>query len=328
MQTNPLDLAARVAAETDPARRYHAAKVAAEAAAAAAAAPYEQISEEAVADLIAQHDGNAAAAASELGMTRQALYMRKNREKKSGGRAAAAEQVQPARCFHSPEEAEDALRDWELSQQEVTDQLDVLLLGALAAGADPVTISELSRVPLATLRRIRPGGNITVSQLDEYGPEIDDFARAVHARGAALRAAAVTGAEHMAASVWQHAAQEIVTNAAPLALMPDSGIHPEDFGSVEEYAAAAAGREPSEEEKAEDERQPSLLSAAGPDAYLAATYLGCRREAARERLSAEQTAEEIAAEEAARTAYGELADAILHLRTTGQVPPALLKDAS
>ncbi|MGW9439603.1 helix-turn-helix domain-containing protein [Streptomyces sp. NPDC055607] len=327
MQTNPLDHAARVAAETDPARRYQAAKVAAEAAAAAAAAPYEQIAEQAVDDLIAQHGGNKAAAAGELGLTRQALYMRDKREKTSGGaRTAAAEQVQPARHFNSPQEAEDALRDWAGDQQEVTDQLDVLLLGALAAGADPVTISELSGIPLATLRRIRPAGNIAVSRLNAYGSEIEDFARAVHARAAALRAAASTEAEHRSASIWQHAARVIVTNAAPYALMPDPGIHRDDFDTAEEFVEALVAREPSEEEKAEDKREPSRLAIlAGPDAYLAATYISFRREAARERPSYEEKPEEIAAGEAVRAAFGELADAILHLRTTGQVPPALLE---
>ncbi|MFJ4342990.1 helix-turn-helix domain-containing protein [Streptomyces sp. NPDC088915] len=322
MQNNPLDHAARVLAETDPARRYHAAKAAAE----AAAAPYERVADEAVEDLIAQHGGNVAAAARELGLTRQALYMRDKREKTGGGAgAAAAEQVQPARHFNSPQEAEDALRDWALDQQEVTDQLDVLLLGALAAGADPVTISELSGVPLATLRRIRPGGNITVSRLNEYGPEIEDFARAVHARAAALRAAAATKAEHRSASIWQHAARAIVTNVAPYALMPDPGIHVEDFDTAEEFAEALSTREPSEEEKAEDEREPSRLAVLSHDGYLAATYLVFRREAARERLPFEETPEEIAAGEAVQAAFGELADAILHLRTTGQVPPALLE---
>lgn len=156
MQHTPLDHAARVLAETDPARRYHAAKAAAK----AAAAPYEQAAEDALQDLIAQHGGNEAAAARELGKTKNALYMRKKRatERASGARAAAPEQVQPALRFDSPRAARDAVLDWALRQQEVTDQQEVLFLGALAAGADPVALSEDSGVGLDTLRRIRPGG--------------------------------------------------------------------------------------------------------------------------------------------------------------------------
>lgn len=323
---NPLDHAARVLAETDPVRRYHAAEAAAE----AAAAPYKRAAEEAVAQLIAQHGGNKAAAARELGLTRQALYMREKREEGTAGgpRSDAAEQIQPARRFDSPEEAEDALRDWALSHQDVTDRLDVLLLGALAAGADPVAISEAGVVGLDTLRRIRPAGNIVVSQLNEYGPEIDDFARAVHARAAALHAAATSLAERRAADIWRHAAREIARNAAPTALMPDHGLRKEDFGTIDEFIEAVVTREPSEEEQAEDAKPLSPSASAGPDAYLAATYLAFRREATRGPLWSERTPEEVAVGEAVQAAFGELADAILHLRTTGQVPPALLTEAS
>ncbi|MFE1270596.1 hypothetical protein [Streptomyces sp. NPDC058758] len=321
---NPLDHAARVLAETDPVRRFHAAEAAAE----AAAAPYKQAAEEALAELIAQHGGNRAAAARELGKTRQALYMRKKRDPAKSSSVAAAEQVQPARRFDSLEEAEDALRDWAGDQQEVTDRLDVLLLGALAAGADPVDISENSGVGLDTLRRIRPAGNIAVSRLNEYGPEIDDFARAVHARAATLRAAATSTAEHAAADIWRHAAREIARNAAPAALMPDHGLRKEDFATVEDFVEAVVTRKPSEEEEAEDAKPLSPSASAGPDAYLAATYVAFRREAARGRLGSERTPQEAAVGEAVQAAFGELADAILHLRTTGQVPPALLTEAS
>ncbi|MFB7341150.1 hypothetical protein ACFCZ6_13925 [Streptomyces hydrogenans] len=321
---NPLDHAARVLAETDPVRRYHAAKAAAE----AAAAPYKQAAEEARAQLIAQHGGNVAAAARDLGLTRQALYQGGKRDAAKGSGTAGAEQIQPARHFDSPEQARDALRDWAYEQQEVTDRLDVLLLGALAAGADPVDISEDSGVSLDTLRRIRPAGNITVSRLDEYGPEINDFARAVRARAAALRTAATSTAEHRAADIWHHAAREIARNAAPVALMPDDGPRKEDFGTIDEFIEAVVSRKRSEEEEAEDTKPLSPSASAGPDAYLAATYLAFRREATRGPLWSERTPEEAAAGEAVQAAFGELADAILHLRTTGQVPPALLTEAS
>ncbi|MFJ8301326.1 hypothetical protein ACIQ9R_36245 [Streptomyces sp. NPDC094447] len=321
---NPLDHAARVLAETDPVRRFHAAEAAAE----AAAAPYKQAADDALAELIAQHGGNRAAAARELGKTRQALYMREKRDAEKSSSVAAAEQVQPARRFDSPEEAEDALRDWALSHQEVTDRLDVLLLGALAAGVDPVAISEAGVVGLDMLRRIRPAGNIVVSQLDEYGPEIDDFARAVHARATALRAAAISTAKRAAADIWRHAAREIARNAAPVALMPDHGLRKEDFGTIDEFIEAVVTRKPSKEEEAEDAKPLAPSASAGPDAYLAATYLAFRREATRGPLGSERTPEEVAVGEAVQAAFGELADAILHLRTTGQVPPALLTEAS
>lgn len=324
MQNRPLDHAARVLAETDPVRRFHAAEAAAE----AVAAPYRQAAEEALADLIAQHGGNRAAAARELGKTRQALYMREKRDPAKGSSTAAAGQVQPARRFDSPEEALDALRDWACDQQEVTERLDVILLGALAVGVDPVAISEAGVVGLDMLRRIRPDGNIAVSRLDEYGQEIDVFARAVHARAVALRAAATSMAEHAAADIWRHAAREIARNAAPVALMPDHGLRKEDFPAIDEYIEAVVTRRRSEEEEAEDARPLSPSAAAGPDAYLAATYLAFRREAARGPLGSERTPEEAAAGEAVQAAFAELADAILHLRTTGQVPPALLTEAS
>ncbi|MFB6629929.1 hypothetical protein ACFCWY_08545 [Streptomyces sp. NPDC056362] len=320
MQNHPLDHAARVLAESDPVRRFHAAEAAAE----AAAAPYRQAAEDALADLIAQHGGNMAAAARELGKTRQALYMRKNRTEQKDSARAGTEQVQPALRFDSPRASRDALLDWSLRQQEITDQLDVLLLGALAAGADPVDISEDSGVGLDTLRRIRPGANIVVSQLDEFGTEIEEFARAVTFRADALTAAADASGSWSAARIWRQAAQLIVTNAAPYALMPDTGIRREDFATEDEFLDALLEHEPSEEQKTEEQRQPSeLATVSGADAWLAALYVSFRREAGREPSTTDETPEGAVAGEAIRAAFTELADHILHLRTTGQVPPAL-----
>ncbi|MEU5978400.1 helix-turn-helix domain-containing protein [Streptomyces sp. NPDC047315] len=322
----PLDHAARVLAETDPVRRFHAAEAAAE----AAAAPYKQAAAQAIEDLIAQHDGNVAAAARELGFERQTLYARRKRSTAQGGDSARPRvaQAQPALNFDSPEAARNALLDWELRQRDVTDQLDVLLLGALAAGVEPVDISADSGVGLDTLRRIRPGGNITISKLDQFGEEVEDFARAIAARSFALNATATTSTERAAARIWGLAREHIVTNVAPLALVPALGIRREDFANEEDYVDAVFNREPTEEEKAAEQREPTELAAiAGADAWLAATYLLYRRFADGPPRTG-QDPDEAAVGVAVRGAYGELADAILHLRTTGQVPPTLTAAAS
>lgn len=322
-QRTPLDHAARVLSETDPARRYHAAKAAAE----AVAAPYEQAAEEAVEELIAQHGGNVAAAARELGLTRQALYMRKKRTDPPAAAPAAAGQVQPALRFTDARHARTVLIGWQLRQQEITDQLDALLLGALAAGVDPVQISEDTGVGLDTLRRIRPAGNIEITPLEEFSPELEEFARAVHAHARDLTGRAASRPERTAAAVWRDAAEAILSNVAPLALLGEPSVRAEDYPTWEEYVAAVETHEPTEEEKAAEgrqERQSELAATDGPDAWLAATYLAFRRSAAREGYESDADDPEAAATtDAIRAAFGEVADAILHLRTTGQVPPSL-----
>ncbi|MEU8543167.1 hypothetical protein AB0C52_24820 [Streptomyces sp. NPDC048717] len=333
----PLTMAARVAAEPDPARRFTLARAAADAAAATAAAPYESVATEAMEQLIADHGDNVAAAAREVGLTPQALH--KRRAKESGTvrpRPDAATQVQPALSFDSPEAARDALLDWALRLQDILDQRDALLLGALAAGVDPVAIAEDSGEGLDTLRRIRPAGNIAVSPLDVYGEQIEEFARAVHAKAKALGDSAGNKAERSAATVWRFAAKEIVTNAAPYALMDDApSLDRSDYATDEEYVDASP---PAPEEK--DEPEPSeLATVSGPDAWLAATFLSYRRQAAIEpwapvdaeheaEMELEDAASLRASGEAVRQAFSDLADAILHLRTTGQVPPALATEAS
>ncbi|MFF9070480.1 helix-turn-helix domain-containing protein [Streptomyces sp. NPDC014891] len=328
MTDTPLSLAARLAADPDPARRFQLARAASEAAAAAAAAPFEDEASGALDELIAQHGGNVAAAAREVGLTAQALHKRVKRHKDGGATRpapSAAEQPQPALRFESAEFAVTALENWTLRQQEITDQRDVFLLGALAAGVDPVTVAETTGVGLDTLRRIRPSGNITLSAIaDNWDPVLEDFARAVDARAKALAADVTSSTTRAAHRVWWHTARYIVTNAAPTALMPDLPDE-KDFASTEEYVEAMINREPTPEETAEDERQPTALAVAdGADAFLAALWVEMRRQATT--THAPGGDEEIHA--AHRQACGELADAIHHLRTTGQVPPSLTEGAA
>ncbi|MFF6888603.1 helix-turn-helix domain-containing protein [Streptomyces sp. NPDC012421] len=320
MTDSTLSLAARLAAEPDPARAFHLALAAAE----AAAAPFEDAANQAVTALVAQHGDNVAAAARELGLTPQALHKRLKKIAEGGTARpvpAAAVQPQPALAFESPQFAVEALANWALRQGEIDDQRDVFLLGALAAGVDPVVIAETTRVGLDTLRRIRPAGNITVSRLDPFGPEIEEFGRAVRARAQALAASADSPEEHAAATVWRFASRAIIANAAPLATMSDDWLKADDYASEEEYAAAVLAHEPSEAEK-ETDAQPvdELTQVDGADAWLASTWVTYQRLAA----SRDSDSDDDPRFAGSRRAFGELADAILHLRTTGTVPAGLL----
>ncbi|MEU5163926.1 hypothetical protein AB0G74_30520 [Streptomyces sp. NPDC020875] len=330
---NEFPLIPQVLGEPDPARRLRAAIDASALAAAtrghAAAAPYEKAAQDALEELIAAHGGNVAAAARETGfdgrkpLTPQALHKRRQKAKgqlPASSPAASPRQAQPALHFNNPLEAEDALEDWALRRQEVDDQRDTLLLGALAAGVDPARIAELAPAGLDLLRRIRPAGNITVSQLKQDA--IEEFARAIAARADELRALD-TPAAQAAARIWRLAADDIVTNTAPYALHQEPVIRVADYDTPEAYADAVMAARPETDHDEGAQREPSHLSmVAGPDAWLAWYYLQLARDAAREPV--EGTGER---GEAVTAAFGDLAEAILHLRTTGQVPPALTHQA-
>ncbi|MFE8940933.1 helix-turn-helix domain-containing protein [Streptomyces sp. NPDC007872] len=339
MQDTPQDDESQAIAD-DPVRRFLAAdaggKAAGEAAAKAAAAPYDQAALEALQDLIDGHGGNIAAAARELGMSKQALY---KRMAKAGGTvparpaAKSAVQFQPALWFESREDARDALMDWHLRSQSVNDERDAFLLGALAVGLDPIAISEYTEVPLETLRRIRPAGNVTVSALRRDNEEVyDAFARAVHAHATRLmdHAKAPTASEdphtagaYSVARIWYDTAESIIGNTAPYALMPDPTIRAEDYPSAEAFLEALATREPTQEELDIDKRpQSDVATINGPDALLATTYVRYRREAAKETTATDPNPE---ITQAIRQAFSDIADAIAYLRTTGEVPPALLE---
>ncbi|MER8237023.1 helix-turn-helix domain-containing protein [Streptomyces sp. NPDC094049] len=309
---NPSDplmtLVGRLVAETDPAARYRL-----------ALALGDQIAGAALLDLVAQHGGNRAAAARELGVSTPAVHQRLNKLKAdvpAGG--AGVPQPQPALAFGSSEDAVDALEDWAGRRRDLDDERDVFLLGALASGVDPLLVATTTGVPVDTLRRLRPPGNVIVSRLDPFGQEIVDFARAVHARAQTLAARASSSADHVEVRIWHHAAQSVITNAAPTALMPDLP-GPGAYDSEDAYIKAVVDREPTEEEKIQDERRPSDLAVTdGADAWLAATWVDFDR-LARD-LTASLDDEDAAA---SRKAFADLAAAIHHLRTTGQVPPAL-----
>ncbi|MEW1551344.1 hypothetical protein, partial [Streptomyces tsukubensis] len=133
--------------EPDPVRRFEAARTAGAIAAKAAAAkaseeakaPYEAAATEALEEVVAAHGGNVRAAARELPISEQAVHKRRaktghGKRRAPAPKAPATQQVQPALAFDSVGGAEDALLDWALRRQEVDDQRDALLLGALAAG--------------------------------------------------------------------------------------------------------------------------------------------------------------------------------------------------
>ncbi|MGW3308287.1 hypothetical protein ACWDG9_17065 [Streptomyces sp. NPDC001073] len=316
-----------VAAMTDPVKRFEAARAASD----AVAAQYGRIAGEAAQQLVAGHHGNVAAAAAELGMTPPGLHkILKGADPAARPARTPAVQAQPALRFSTPEDAEDALRDWRLRRQSVDDALEQLLLGALAVGVDPIDVSQLTDVPLANLRRIRPAGNIAVSALESpCAPDevLGEFARRIDAHADAVKARAATAPERSAAKMWRLAADAVIANTAPYVRYP-STVHPDDFDDAAAFAEAFVAQ-PGPESRIQ-QPDPDLV-VSGPDAWLAVTYVQYTR-MARERLANAVTApggeedsgepphDEAAHDEAMNDALTAIAAAILHVRTTGTVP--------
>ncbi|MFD7537490.1 hypothetical protein [Streptomyces sp. NPDC059819] len=314
-----------VAATADPVKRFEAAR----AAAAAVTAQYRLIEVEAANEVVAEHGGNVSAAARELAMTPTGLAkLRRSADPVARPARTRRSQGQPALHFSTQDAAEDALRDWHLRRQDVEDESEQLLLGALASGVDPLTVVELTQVPLELLRRIRPAGNIAVSALTSPGggdgEVLEQFARQLLTHSRALSERATSGPEHSAARIWRLAANSVATNAAPEVLYPEPTVRAADFESADGYvdairAAAETATEP-------DIPEPdSVALVSGPDAWLALTHTRIARDAERCRLAA--AAEERAAnderaahEHAMAGAFQAVADAITQLRTTGTLP--------
>ncbi|MFD6329267.1 hypothetical protein ACFWGI_06770 [Streptomyces niveus] len=316
---------ADVAAIPDPLERFRAAQAAGK----AVAARYARLQNEALHELALAHapvtgknvgEPNYAAAAREVGLTPTAVHKRLKGEDPAARPAGTpAVQAEPARRFDGADDAEAALDDWALRRQDVMDEAEPLLLGALAAGADPLTIHERTGESLELLRRIRPAGKIQVSRIGDFDEVVEDFARLVTAHAAALNEHAAPGAERSAAQVWHRSAAQIVTNAAPYALLPPVPIvRAEDYDTPGAYADAVLNS-PGEEQTDTWSGQDEVATVSGPDAWLAKFTVQLAREA-RRGVPDYMPAEHREHAEAVGRASGEVAAAVRHLRATGTLP--------
>lgn len=326
----------KLAAIPDPVKRFDEARTTG----ATIAAIFASAENDALRALLAAHGGSHKAAAAEIGFTRQALEKRLARPDPAAAPAPAAVpaavQCEPALRFEDEADAEDGLREWQDRQQGVDDQREPYLLGALAVGVDPVRVSELSGAPLPLLRRIRPPGNITVSCIGAYAPDIDlldAFAVAAHHHAEHLAQPEQAEPFHRALAVtWRTAAAEIVRNVAPLALMsPTPPV--EDYPDADSWIAAGDEHAAAHPEDFKDPDPQDDVAIHSSDAWLAATTARYRRLAdeARARGPLPGPKNDPGADRSWHngfvTAYEQVADAIHHLRTTGTVPDLSTLDA-
>ncbi|MFE6868724.1 hypothetical protein ACFVFS_19465 [Kitasatospora sp. NPDC057692] len=216
---------------------------------------------------------------------------------------------QPALHFRDGHEARDALRDWFLQQQAITDRLEPLVLGALAAGLDPAEVCRISGVPLSGIERLQPE-HIEVST-DLGGAEalevLDEMARALTAHALVLADAARTG-DRTGDRIGDRTGDR--ENDEECARSPESCA-----ARLWSAAARSFVRTP--------------VTVLGPDAWLAAEVSRFHREAAALRRTDRRVTDDgdAARRDAMARAYEELATAYLHLRATGAVPPLPLPEA-
>jgi hypothetical protein len=324
------DAYAALTAITDPAQRYRAARAQRE----ASAARFSKIEEDALRELWKHHGTNADAVGRELHMSGTAVRKRL-KDAPSGDPVTPVAQQDPALNFASPQEAEDALRDLRLRQENFDDQRPHFLLGALAAGVAPERITELTLAGKDELRRLRPAGNILVSRFDPYGGDsgllTEEFAVLVEDHAAHLARQATTGAAREAARLWTHMAALIGKQIAPdaRALLAPSPVRAEQFSSPEEYAEAVlSGHELAPEDH--DGRHTAydgvddLAATNGADAWLAAFSTHLRRLAAQPSSplphGLDLDADRTGWNEVVSQTFRDIADAIRHLRTTGTLP--------
>lgn len=315
----------------DPRERFEQARAASRAAHAA----YQRVEAAAAAALVAAHGGNVAAAAREVRVSFNGL-------KKILGKDAATDppsvnrrvvQAQPALWFADANAARDALQDWALRRQEVADTEEVLFLGALAAGLDPLAMHEQAGVSLDQLRRIRPQGNIVVSALKPGDHEVlSVFAHRLIEHGQRLTARAsesgASPADAVAARTWLHLVNRIATNIADDVLLPPSTVDAADFGDLDDDANLTryltALQEEGQDRPATSARPELLAVTAGPDAWLAQLQLALLRTAAEPDTSLSEADDQDESEKATREAvlavYTSIAAVIDELRRTGVVP--------
>ncbi|MER7707164.1 hypothetical protein ABTX81_30225 [Kitasatospora sp. NPDC097605] len=277
----------------DPLRVYRAAEDAQE-----YLADYlDSIKATAAGTLVTAHGGNKSAAARELGFNSpQAFAAWFNRRGERTGAAEAAPHApeQPALYFRNPDEARDALGDWFLEQQSVTDRLEPLVLGALAVGLTPEEVYRLSGIPLTTVKRMRPAKIEVAADLGglEAMTVLDETARALTAHALALAEAAraddqdeslLRSPASCGAHIWSVAARAFVHQLAPAALVP---------AETPEVRAL---------------RKAFQNQIAAQDAAMAAAHPNATDEELQELLhDAEPPAELLAAQKAYDTAYREL----------------------
>lgn len=310
----------------DPRTRFERAREAK----AAADAAFDRVAAAAAQELVAAHNGNLNAAARELGLTNNGLKKIITTKAVAGAQPnrVAAVQSQPALRFVDVDHARDALADWVLRRQDVSDTEESLFLGALAVGMDPLDMHEQAGVGLDRLRRIRPAGNIAVSALDSGDLDLlAAFARRMIEHGQHLAAVAAEPggipAQTVAARIWQHSAHLIALNIAEEVLLPASTVDVADFGDLGREENLAAWMRAVEEEARSQPvtnaaRPDELAAIAGPDAWLARLHLSFLRQATQAPLSADDT--DLAAFELTRAVYAALAAAIDHLRRTATLP--------
>ncbi|MFJ5740110.1 hypothetical protein [Streptomyces microflavus] len=146
---------ARLRAISDPGAR---AKAAAESAQDAATV-LRSIELAAMHELVDAHGGLAkhgavAAAARELGRGAEGVRKRLTGTDGAGDAEPFEQEGEPGRHFSSPEEAQDALLDWQLQLKELTLRRDPLVRGAVAAGLAPRIVRDVTGVSLDTIDRL------------------------------------------------------------------------------------------------------------------------------------------------------------------------------
>ncbi|MEV7897935.1 hypothetical protein [Streptomyces cyaneofuscatus] len=147
--------AARLLAISDPGARVKAAAEAAQ----DAATVFRAIEVAALRELVDAHGGPAkhgavAAAARELGRGAEGVRKRLTGTD-AGGEAEPYEQEgEPGRFFPTPQDAQDALLDWELQKRDLTLRRDPLVRGALAAGVAPRIVRDVTGISLDTIDRL------------------------------------------------------------------------------------------------------------------------------------------------------------------------------
>lgn len=308
--------AAAIRAVKDPARRLRAARAAAD----AARRVFATIEAQAAAELAADHR-DIPASAHEVRIDLQEFAIKAEGLDHAAG--FATNQIEPARRFESQEDAEDALRDYGLRLDEVTDELGPLVLGAAAVGVPWQLVHEHTRTRPDALACFLPAsGSVEVAAPVDAG-ELETFARWITTRARALMDAATTWAEGCEAQIWDMEARRFVANCTPMSLnsAPADARESSPEASVEELAAYL-NADTTSGEREKNHTLATLDRLTDPDAWLSMECAGLEREAARirERRPAGPGAEYAVGQVATADAFTELAGAFRHLRRTGQAP--------
>lgn len=311
------DLAA-IAAIGDPVARRDAARRAA----GVFAALCKGIERDAVVELVHLHQGNHSAAARELGVTHPTVLAlikgtAVDTASVTGEATTAVAIVEPALFFEDEADAEVHLRDWQLKREDLDTERDQLIRGALAVGADPTRISELTGVAIDTINRLRPVGNIPVTALRVSDLDLfDEFARGLHNHAQRLTDSATTPEDRVTAAIWEQAARVVLINCAPAALVEPLPVNRADYPDQDAYIDAVMDAPVLDLADASVAQADPFSVSAGPDAWLARTCVQYTRIS----LQPPSSGAEAREHDAASRAFADIAAAIRHLRRTGTVP--------